>query len=376
MSHRRFSVLGVILLALSLTYSVSRADTEVIATIKPIHSLVAAVMDGIGEPLLIVEGSSSVHGYQLKPSQARAFEKAEMVVWISPNFESTLRPAIDNLPQDAVVVELGSAPGMFLLESRPRIHDHGAEESHGDEDEHAGHGHEEHGHDHAEHEDHDKHGDHGHDDHAKHEGHDDHGHEEHGHDHAEHEDHDKHGDHGHDDHDHHDHGKWDLHVWLDLGNAKTMAAVIAEAMTDALPQHEAKIQANLEQLQKKLVAFESELETKASELVGKPYIVFHDAYQYLEERFNLSNVGSVAVNPENPPGVRKIRELQEKVVETQAICAFTEPQFNPRIVEVLQEDTDMRLGQLDPLGAGVEPGPEAYFTILRNLIDSLHDCLT
>jgi ABC-type Zn uptake system ZnuABC Zn-binding protein ZnuA len=50
------------------------AEVKVVASIKPVHSLVAAVMEGVGEPGLIMEGAGSPHNYALKPSQAQMLE--------------------------------------------------------------------------------------------------------------------------------------------------------------------------------------------------------------------------------------------------------------------------------------------------------------
>ena len=52
-----------------------RAEIKVVTTIKPLHSLIANVMDGVGEPSLIIEGSTSPHSFTLKPSHAKLLEE-------------------------------------------------------------------------------------------------------------------------------------------------------------------------------------------------------------------------------------------------------------------------------------------------------------
>ena len=103
--------------------------------------------------------------------------------------------------------------------------------------------------------------------------------------------------------------------------------------------------------------------------------MFHDSYRYFEDRFGLTAVGSSVVSPERSPGVRRIRELREKIRELGVACVFDEPQFDRRLVATIIEGTPVRSGTLDPLGAEVEDGPELYFTMLRNMAASFRGCL-
>lgn len=316
----------------------ARAEISAVATINPIHGLAAAVMEGIAEPKLLVTGSASVHGYQLKPSDARILERADAVIWISPNLETFMIRVISTLSQNAAVLELSEVSGLTLLEHRESADEHGHDDEHHEmgEDEHAHHD-----------EEHDEHAEHKHDE----------------------DDHD-------DEHDHHDHaGGTDMHVWLDVGNAKLIAGAIAELLSETHPQYHDQLHTNLTRVLQKLDTLETELKSKAALISDKPYIVFHDAYQYLEKSLGLRNVGAVTVSPERAPGARKIGELKETIHRTGAVCAFAEPQFNDRVLRVVTEDTEIRMGTLDPLGANIEPGPEAYFDLMRDLVNSLSDCL-
>ena len=344
----------------------AEAQIQVVATIKPIHSMVAAVLDGIAQPSLIVKGNSSAHGYQLRPSEAQQFEQADIVVWVGPTLESTMSGAIANLPKNAAILELIEVSGLTLYENRESLDVHDDHDSHeaqghrekdNDDHEHAGNEHDEHdenddSHEMHEHEEND-------DDHHEHDQHED--------------DHDDHGD-GHDDHGH-AHGGVDIHVWLDVQNAKKMASAVAALVAQRYPQYEARIHANLNEFSAKIDALETDLQSQMAPIANKPFIVFHDAYQYLEKRFDLRNVGAVAVNPEIAPGVRKIGELKEVIRETGATCAFAEPQFSSDILNSVTEGAQVQVGVLDPLGADIVPGPDAYFELMRNLANALSDCL-
>ena len=386
---------------LSTSATMAQADVNVVTSIKPVHSLVSAVMKGVGEPSLLVEGAGSPHTYALKPSQARKLQDADLVFWMSHDLEAFLEKSIEGIAANAKSVPLMDSHGLIKLEFR----EGGAFDSHGHEDEghddhgkddhdehkHDDHGHDEHGkddhdehkhddHGHDEHgkDDHDehKHDDHGHDDHGK-DDHDEHKHDDHGHDDHGKDDHDehKHDDHGHDDHDDHGHGEADPHVWLDPVNAKAMVHEIEEALAEADPAHAATYEANAEALMAKLDGLVDEIDAELEPVKGRGYVVFHDAYQYFENRFGVSAVGSITVSPEVLPGAERVSELQEKVRELGATCVFSEPQFEPKLVATVTENTNAGTGVLDPLGASIKDGPELYFTLIRTMAKSLKDCL-
>lgn len=77
------SVIRVLLASALLSVSshavVAAEKGDVVVSIKPIHSLVSAVMQGAGEPDLIVKGAASEHGYNLKPSDAGALDRKSVV---------------------------------------------------------------------------------------------------------------------------------------------------------------------------------------------------------------------------------------------------------------------------------------------------------
>ena len=205
--------------------------------------------------------------------------------------------------------------------------------------------------------------------------HDEDGHDDHGHDdHAE----DKHDDHGHDDHGHDDHGHdgYDPHVWLDPVNAKALVHEIEEALSDADPANAGTYEANATALMGRLDALVEEVQTELNPVKGRGFVVFHDAYQHFETRFGISAIGSVTVSPEVMPGAERIRELQEKVNSLDASCVFSEPQFEPKLVSTVTENTNAGTGVLDPLGASIPDGPGLYFTLIRNMASALKECLS
>ena len=307
--------------------NLSHADIKVVASIKPIHSLVSAVAQGIGEPILLVEGAGSPHTYSLRPSQAKELQQADIVFWMGQDLEAFLENSIDNIATNSIVVPLMESNELTKLNFR----EGGAFE------------------------------DHGHEDHDKHDDHDDHGH-------------DDHDDHGHDDHGHDDHGA-DPHVWLDPINAIVLVEEIKKALISADPKNKPTYEANAKSTIYNLNELIEEIDAELKPVKGRGYIVLHDAYQYFENRFGVSAIGSITVSPEVLPGAERIRELQNKVKELDATCVFSEPQFKPKLVTTVTENTNAGTGVLDPLGASINDGPQLYFTLIRNMASSLKKCL-
>lgn len=362
--------LAAIALGLAST-SPSKAASDVVVSIKPIHSLVAGVMEGVGEPHLIVKGGSSPHTYALKPSDAEALEHAKVVFWIGDSLETFLQGPLETLAKNAKVVELADSHGLTKLGLREggtwEGHDHGDHAEHGHDDHaksaHSKHDHDKHGHDdhaksaHAKH-DHDKHG---HDDHAKSD-HGKHDHDKHGHDkHA-------HGAAGHDD-------VIDAHLWLDPVNAKAMVHEIAEALAKADPANAKAYAANERKVSERLDKLIASMKDRLAPVTDRPFVVFHDAYHYLENRFGLNGVGSITVSPEVQPGAKRLAEIKGKIGELGAVCVFAEPQFEPKLVGVVTEGTKAKTGMLDPLGADLPDGADLYFALMERNAKSLTECL-
>lgn len=356
---------------LAASTALARADIQVVASIKPVHSLVAAVMSGVGEPALIIEGADSPHTFTMRPSQAVKLENADIVFWIGHEIESFLEKPLEALASKAKSVELIDAHGLVKLELREggtfdaHEHDeHEAKEEH-DHAKHDEHAHEE-GKDHAHDKDKDNaHNEHEHSEHAKADD-----------DHADNGKHEKAEAVHNDDHDDHGHGAFNAHVWLDPVNAKALVHEIEEALAEADPTNAAKYETNAEDVMARLDALTAAVAADLQPVKGKPFIVFHDAYHNFEERFGLTAAGSIAVSPEVQPGAERIAVLRAKVSELDAICVFSEPQFEPKIVKTISEGTSAKSGVLDPLGTSLQEGPELYFDLIREMAGSFKTCLS
>jgi zinc transport system substrate-binding protein len=298
----RFGLLTALLLALASRSAAAAPD--VVVAIKPIHSLVAGVMAGVGEPALIVSGGVSPHEYALKPSDAARLERADVVFWIGPIFEGFLTKPLAALARKAEIVELDRAPGVTLLPAR----EGGAWEA--DNHHHAASGLEE-----------------------------------------------------------------DGHLWLDPANATAIVRHAVARLSARDPAKAARYAANGAALLERIAALDARLRAKLAPVKAVPFVVFHDAYQYLERRYGLAAIGSITVAPEHVPGAQRLRTIRGKIMALDARCVFSEPPFTPRLVDTVIAGTAARTGALDPEGAALAPGADLYFQLMDGLADGLVRCL-
>lgn len=306
------------------------AAPRVVVDIAPLHSIVAHVMSGVGDPELLVQPEASPHSYSLRPSEAEALAEAEVVFWVSEELTPWLENSLDNLSGSATKVEMLELSATVKHEYREGATFEAHAHADGvDDEEH--------------HDDHDsRHGEH-----AAHS----------------------------DSHEGHHHGAYDPHAWLDPVNAKKWATEVAKVLS-ATDSFNAEIyQQNAEGFAKSMDELTASLNQRATRLDGIRFIVFHDAYQYFERRFDLLAAGAISVSDASDPSPARIREIQTLVSELGVTCAFTEPQYNPGLVDTVFEGSEVKtVGVMDPLGVDIEVGSGQYPKLINKLMSSLGQC--
>src|SRR5690606_38927163 len=163
----------------------------------------------------------------------------------------------------------------------------------------------------------------------------------------------------------------DMHLWLDPENAWLMAGRIGEALAALDPANAQAYRRNAAALRQRLMALDDHIAGRLASVTGRDFIVFHDGYGYFENRYGLAPAGVLTVNPEVSPGAERVRRLRGRIADGGIACVFIEPQFSAAIAQALVDGTGARVGRLDPLGAGIAPGPDLYPRLLENLAASL-----
>lgn len=287
-------------------------ESSVVASIAPLHSLVSGVMQGVDTPVLLLPAGTSPHGHQLSPTEAETFYRAKVIMWVDPQVETVLPRMINHLPNHVHLLQVGSLKDVIRLPARTG----GLWETQTESEEPA--------------------------------------HEE--------------ADHGHDaDH--------DPHVWLDPRNAIAWVEAIATGLASVDETHASRYQENAAALVARLQALDNELRERLAPVADIPYLVYHDAYQYLEARYGLNPVGAFTLSADRPVNAQRYASLRELVQRGDVACLFVEPQFPPQQAERLVAESGVRLAALDPIGSGLSPGPDLYFTMMQRLGDALVRCL-
>ncbi|WP_169545688.1 zinc ABC transporter substrate-binding protein [Sneathiella aquimaris] len=373
-------VLAVAVACAPFSLSFAAETKGVMTTIAPLHSLVQGVMGETGEAELLIQGYASPHNYQLKPSQIRKLQKSNFVFYIGGGFEGFLSKTLETLPSHIRKISMANKARLEVLENRAG----GAWEAHA----HSGHAHEgdEHDSEHGQEHEHEHQKDEGHDhekDHAKNHGHDK--------KHADEEDHKHAGEVEHkDEHEHeheHEHGSSDghdadmhstsddHHFWLDPDNAVEIVKTITRELSVVYPENQDLYKRNAKAMIARIRATDQQLAKELEAIKDIPYIVFHDAYQYFEKHYELTAVGSILLEPDEKPGVGRIREIRRKLIDSKAVCIFREPQFSDKLVKTVLEGTEAKSGTLDPIGSEIAVGENQYTDLLKSLSRGLQDCL-
>ena len=300
---------------------------SIVASIKPVHALVAGVMGDLGTPHLLLAAPTSAHHFTLKPSQARALQNADIVFWIGPGMEQPLTKALATLAADAQSVALDDSAGLVLFDFDDDGHD-----DHGTKDKHDGH-----------------------DDHDGHDGHDDHGTKD---------KHDGHGGHG-----------INPHIWLDPFNAQIMLGVIADHLGKADPVNAKAYQANADAMRQTFAQLQIDIARQLAPFAESEFLVLHDAHIYFERRFGMRAHAAITTEPDVMPTAAKIKKLRRDLESHPMDCIFGEPFLGQKAVRLIAEGSDIRIGQLDPLGSQLPAGASLYADLLKSYAAAFKACL-
>ena len=313
--------ISIIILFFFSSVNVFASETiGIITTIKPIDSLVSAVVGDTGKTISLIPSETSPHEFRLKPSDARALQNGNIIFYISPHLETSIVKVFETLPKNIKIINLMEETGIEHLSIRDNeaweLHDH---------------------HDDEKHDDHDKH--------AQKDEHDDHK------------------------------SKDDVHIWLDPENAIKIIKKVNTELSFFFPENAKIYDENATKIINKIKSLKKQLKKELLPIKEKPYIVFHDAYQYFEKTFGLNAVGSIALEDDIASSPKQISFIKNKIIKSKASCIFQEPQFDNKLVKTVIEGTQAKIGTLDPLGFGIKEKEDFYLQLLRNMSKNLKECL-
>ena len=271
----------------------------VIATIRPLHSIAAAMMAGTGAaPALLIAGNASPHDYRLKPSDHRRLATAGLIVRIGGEADGFIRPRTGQ-----AVLVLADLPGIVRLRRRQAGLWDGKTAGAAAPDE-----------------------------------------------------------------------PFDPHLWLDPRNMMLLADALYQQLSALDPAHGAIYRRNRDRVQASLVSLDSDLRRLLAPVSQAPYILFHDAFQYLERAYDLHPLGALRDVEATPPSPRRLSALYRAAGKSGSQCIFTEPQFGEDAVQGIARRLGLRIGTLDPLGTPPDDG-SAYARMMRANALAISACL-
>ena len=310
----RKAVTGVMAIGLFCAFSImpvkmvmaDQKPLSIVASIKPVHALVAGVMGDLGTPHLLLAAPTSAHHFTLKPSQARALQNADIVFWIGPGMEQPLTKALATLAADAQSVALDDSAGLVLFDFDDDGHD-----DHGTKDKHDGHG---------------------------------------------------------------GHGI-NPHIWLDPFNAQIMLGLIADHLGKADPVNAKAYQANADAMRQTFAQLQNDIARQLAPFAESEFLVLHDAHIYFERRFGMRAHAAITTEPDVMPTAAKIKKLRHDLESHPMDCIFGEPFLGQKAVRLIAEGSDIRIGQLDPLGSQLPAGASLYADLLKSYAAAFKACL-
>jgi len=306
--RRTVLAVSVALLLLVLSRGPHAEDGSwAVASTKPIHSLLAGVMAGVGSPGLLLRGRVSPHDYAMRPSDAALLEDARILFWTGPALERFLERPLAALDDSTVAVALLPGEGLTALALRPTgIWEPGSSRpvAAGEPD-----------------------------------------------------------------------AALDPHFWLDPKDAVVVVGRMARELARLDPDHAKRYAENAADLEGRLGALDAELAALYAPVANRPFLVFHDAYQYLEARYGLAGAGALTLEPDQPIGAATLGAIRGWLAEHPGACVFREPQAPDEAVAALVADTGARIAELDAEALDLEPGPELYFDLMRKLATAMTACL-
>jgi len=313
-------------------------EIYVAASIRPLHSLVQMVLGEQGQAVLLMDGRVSPHNIVLRPSDRKHLSKADLVFIIDPGFEPLYAKAMESQDRNKRLVIMTKAEGIRLKERRFN----------------GAFGHEDHVHD----DDHKLDDDHKHDDDHKydHKHNDDHGH--------------SHDDHGHD----HLYGKLDLHLWLDPANAAAMIDLIQTRLAAVYPGKADAFQQNAITAKQDLITLDADIHALLSPYQDRQVIVYHDAYSYFEDAYGIKARASILDHHDAQADIRRVRMLRQLVAGDEIACLFHEPQFDAKLLNLIDPQSRLRHVSLDPIGHDFVAGADQYRLMMMGIARSMVSC--
>lgn len=305
---------AVILFFLLCFVSPALASPKVAVSIKPLHSLVASIMAGAGKPALIADTQTSLHEFQLKPSQRAALEEASLIIMMDPALERFMAFATTDRALAKKTIILSRTAGLTLLPVRSGglwekdARSHKVEPSAAAlfAPEHA----------------------------------------------------------------------TDFHLWLDPQNTAALIMEITHQLSTQSPDNRSVYERNSAVLLASLTSTSLADKKLLAPYHETAFMVFHDATQYFERTMGLHAAGSISLHADEPPSAHRLATIRKTLKRNHISCILTDPSTPIKLIAPLTEGLKVRSVAIDPEATTLPAGAELFATLMETLTDSYQSCLS
>jgi zinc transport system substrate-binding protein len=166
----------------------------------------------------------------------------------------------------------------------------------------------------------------------------------------------------------------DPHLWLDAGNALTIAEAFTRELVRQDAENSARYSANLDHFRETLAQSDSEIAGRL-EKTQTPLAVYHNAFGYFEKRYGLAHRVSLTENEALKPGIQQLLALRDLVEDNAAVCLLSEPGADTRELGSLAGKATLRLMAVDPLGQNSAFESDRFVSFLNATAAAIQQCL-
>jgi zinc transport system substrate-binding protein len=273
------------------------ATPTVLTSIKPIGLIAKDIAKDHAKVDILLPDNASPHGFSLTPSDIRALNDRDLLIWVGPEIEPFLTKTIAGRKNQ---LQLTALPNIQLRRyGSEHVHSHG---------------------------------------------------------------------------EHHHETSIDGHIWLGPEQSVVIADGIKTQLIALDPENKVNYERNFAAFKQKVASQQKAIYAQLKDYTDKNYFLFHDAYGYFEQAFDLKALGNITLTPDRKPGARTLVGIRQKLQAGKVKCIFSEPQFNPSLVETLVVGTNTKIVLLDPMAKNLSLNTHSYTDFLAELTQSFMTC--
>ena len=163
----------------------------------------------------------------------------------------------------------------------------------------------------------------------------------------------------------------DPHVWLDPANMATIGAVIAERLATLAPDSAATIEADATAFQQAMTDLDAEFTKALAQCASRDLVVSHEAFGYLADAYDFTQVGISGLSPEAEPSPARMREVADLVRANDVTTIYYETLVDPKVAQTIADEVGVQTAVLDPLEGLPEGSTGDYASVMASNLATL-----